>query len=76
MSEWTDFPHANCCPCHTVRKLAYTLEEAAARVGCSLALIRGQIANNYLLVRYINSKPVIEHEELVAWLRNLPTEPK
>lgn len=76
MTEWTDYKHTNCCPCHTTRKIAYSLDEAAARVGCSSRLLRAQIDHNYLLVRYINSKPVIPHEELVAWLNSLPTEAK
>ncbi|MDQ0117460.1 hypothetical protein J2T22_000630 [Pseudarthrobacter defluvii] len=76
MTEWTDFPHANCCPCHTTRKIAYSIDEAAARVGVSKELLRAQIAHSYLVARYVNSKPVIEHDELVAWLRNLPTAPK
>jgi hypothetical protein len=74
MAEWTDYSHTNCCPCHTTRKLAYTIDEAAARVGCSAALLRGQIAHSYLLARYVNSKPIITHDDLVAWMNNLPTE--
>lgn len=76
MPEWADYQHANCCPCHTTRKIAYSLDEAAARVGCSTALLRAQIAHGYLLARYVNSKPLIAHEELVEWLNNLPTEPR
>lgn len=76
MTEWTDFPHANCCPCHTTRKIAYTLDEAAARVGVSARLLRDQVADNYLLARYVNSKPIIAHEDLVTWLNSLPTEAK
>lgn len=75
MTEWTDYQHGNCCPCHTTRKLAYSLEEAAARVGSSVSVLRRHIDQNYLVPRYINHKPVIAHEELVAWLNNLPTEP-
>ena len=76
MNGWTDFSHANCCPCHSTRKLAYSLDEAAAKVGVSGDLLRAQIRQDNLIARYINSKPVIEHDELVAWLRNLPTEAK
>lgn len=76
MSEWKDYPHANCCPCHTTRKIAYSVEEAAARVGVSKDLLRAQIAHDRLVARYVNSKPVIAHEELVDWLNSLPTEPK
>lgn len=74
MNEWKDYQHVNCCPCHTTRKIAYSLDEAAARVGCSTTLLRRQIANSYLVARYVNSKPLIAHEELVAWLNSLPTE--
>ncbi|QOD04870.1 hypothetical protein [Pseudarthrobacter sp. BIM B-2242] len=74
MAEWTDYQHANCCPCHTTRKIAYTLDEAAARVGVSARLLRAQIDNSYLLARYVNSKPIIAHEDLVSWLSSLPTE--
>ena len=76
MNEWKEYQHANCCPCHTTRKIAYSLDEAATRVGCSAALLGAQIANNNLVARCINSKPVIAHEELVAWLNSLPTEAK
>lgn len=76
MTEWTDYPHPNCCPCHTTRKIAYSVEEAAARVGISKDLLRSQIRNNYLVARYVASKPIIAHEELVEWLNSLPTEPK
>ena len=76
MTQWTDFQHANCCPCHTTRKLAYTLDEAAARVGVSPRTLRVQIDNNYLLARYVNSKILIQHDELVEWLNNLPVEPR
>jgi|GEM_PF-5205673 len=76
MPEWKDFKHANCCPCHTTRKLAYTIDEAAERVGVSPRLLRAHLDRHYLVARYVNSKPVITHEELVEWLNNLPTEPK
>jgi hypothetical protein len=74
MAEWTDYSHTSCCPCHTTRKLAYTLDEAAARVGVSASLLRAQIDHNYLVARYVNPKPVIAHDDLVSWLNNLPTE--
>ncbi|GAP54008.1 hypothetical protein AHiyo6_05730 [Arthrobacter sp. Hiyo6] len=74
MTEWTDFRHPNCCPCHTTRKIAYTVAEAAIRVGVSARLLRTQIDKNYLLARYVNSKPIIAHDDLVSWLNSLPTE--
>ena len=76
MPEWKDFRHMDCCPCHTVRKLAYTIDEAAWRTGVSPDLIRGQIAYGYLAPRYVNSKPIIPHDELIAWLNSLPSESK
>lgn len=74
LSEWTDFRHTNCCPCHTTRQIAYSVEEAAARVGSSAAVLRAQIRHGYLVARYVNTKVLIEHEELVAWLQHLPSE--
>ncbi len=76
MTGWKDYPHANCCPCHTTRKIAYSVEEAAAKVGVSRDLLRAQIAHHQLVARYVNTKPIIAHDELVAWLDSLPTEPK
>jgi excisionase family DNA binding protein len=76
MTEWTDFQHANCCPCHTTRKIAYNLEEAAARVGVSRRTLADQIANSYLLARYVGTKALISHEDLVTWLNSLPAEPR
>ncbi len=76
MTEFKDYQHTNCCPCHTARKIAYSVDEAAARVGLSSRTLRDQIADNYLLARYVNTKALIAHEDLVAWLSSLPTEPK
>jgi hypothetical protein len=42
-NEWKGYQHVDCCPCHTRRKIAYGLDEAAARVGCSTTLLRRQI---------------------------------
>lgn len=76
MPEWIDLKHEKCCPCHTTRKLAYTVEEAAARVGCSTDMLRAHMRQNYLTAKYVNSKPIIPHDELVAWLEALPNEPR
>ncbi|WP_258802768.1 helix-turn-helix domain-containing protein [Pseudarthrobacter sp. NS4] len=76
MTEWIDYPHANCCPCHTTRKIAYSIEEAAARVGVSSRTLREQIADSYLIARYVGTKALIAHEDLVTWLNSLPSEPK
>lgn len=57
-------------------KLAYNIQEAADATGYSTDTIRRAIRNNDLTVRYANSKPIILTEELLGWLRSLPTEPK
>ena len=76
VNEWTDYPHANCCPCHTTRKVAYSLDEAAARVGVSSRTLKDQIRDNYLLARYVGTKALIAHDDLVTWFNNLPVEPR
>ena len=58
----------------TPHKLAYTLPEAAEMAGTSVSVIRRKIAGNYLVARYIDSKPVILASELASWLESLPTE--
>lgn len=57
-------------------KLAYNLEEAAEATGYSTSTLRIAIRRNDLIARYANTKPVILAEELLDWLRSLPTEPK
>ena len=55
-------------------KLAYSLEEAETATGYSQRTLRRAIAENQLVARYANSKPVITAEELTNWLNSLPTE--
>lgn len=76
MTEWINYPHANCCPCHTTRKIAYSVTEAAARVGVSARFLSDQIKDSYLLARYAGTKALVAHEDLVIWLHSLPTEAK
>jgi len=58
-------------------KLAYTIAEAAEAVGYSQKTIRRAIASNDLIARYgTGTKPVIEADELRAWLRSRPTVPE
>lgn len=57
-------------------KLAYNLDEAAAATGYSTSTLRIAIRRNDLVARYANTKPVLLAEELLDWLRSLPTEPK
>lgn len=42
MPEWKDYQHTSCCPCHTTRQIAYTVDQAAVRVGCSPEMLRAQ----------------------------------
>lgn len=57
-------------------KLAYSVDEAAAATGYSSGTIRTAIRRHDLIARYANSKPVILADELLDWLKSLPTEPK
>lgn len=55
-------------------KLAYTFEEAAEQTGYSIRTLKQAAADGYLLVKYANSKGVIRHSDLDAWLDQLPAE--
>lgn len=55
-------------------RLAYTYPMAAAVASISTEKIRQHIARGTLVPSYVDSKPVIMHEELVRWLRTLPAE--
>lgn len=57
-------------------KLAFNLDEAAAATGYSTSTLRIAIRRHDLVARYANTKPVIMAEELLDWLRALPTEPR
>ena len=57
-----------------MNKLSYSFEEAAAATGYSERTIRRAVADNRLVARYANSKPVITADDLRAWLQSLPTE--
>ena len=58
----------------TSQKLAYTFEEAAEQTGYSVRTLKYHAADGNLLVRYANTKGVIRHDDLDAWLESLPTE--
>lgn len=57
------------------QKLAYTFEEAAEQTGYSVRTLKQASADGYLLVKYANTKGVIRHVDLDAWLDALPAEP-
>lgn len=58
-----------------IQKLAYTLKEAAEQCGYSVPLLKQAVANGSLTARYVNTEGVIRHEDLAAWISQLPTKP-
>ncbi len=56
-------------------RIAYTLADAAMQASHSLATIRRAIDRGELRRVYANSKPVVLHTDLVAWLTSLPESP-
>jgi hypothetical protein len=54
--------------------IAYTILEAAQAVGYSDWVIKKAIAAGDITPRYANSKPIIPHTELVAWVESLPVD--
>lgn len=55
-------------------KISYNFEEAAEMVGYSVRTLKQAVADGYLLARYANTKGVIRHEDLDAWVDSLPAE--
>jgi len=55
-------------------KLAYTFEEAAEQSGYSIRTLKQAVADGNLMARYANTKGVIRHADLDAWLDKLPAE--
>jgi hypothetical protein len=58
-----------------MEKYAHSLPEAAEMAGTSLSVLRRQIADSNLTVKYIGTKPVVLADELKAWLQSLPDQP-
>ena len=56
------------------QKIAYTFEEAADQSGYSIRTLKQAVADGNLAARYANSKGVIRHADLDAWLDSLPAE--
>ena len=56
-------------------KLAYTFEEAAEQSGYSIRTLKQAVADGNLAARYANTKGVIRHADLDAWLDGLSAEP-
>lgn len=58
----------------TLEGIAYPYPVAARKAGISLDKLRQHIERGELVPSYVDSKPVIMHEELVRWLRSRPAE--
>lgn len=54
-------------------QLSYTVRHAAEAVDVSESLIWEAISAGDLPVLYPSSRPVVEHDALLAWLRSRPT---
>jgi hypothetical protein len=59
----------------SIQKLAYTFEEAAEQTGYSLRTLKQAVADGKLTARYVKAEAVIRHEDLAAWIGQLPTKP-
>jgi hypothetical protein len=57
------------------QRLAYTFEQAAEQAGYSVRTLKQHVADGKLVARYANSKGVIRHADLDAWLDSLSAEP-
>lgn len=55
-------------------KIAYNLDEAANQTGYSARTLQRHIKDGNLIAKYANTKCVIMHADLMAWLEDLPTE--
>lgn len=55
-------------------RVSYTLDEAATATGISISSIRRAQAEGALRFHYVTAKPVILHDELIAWIQSAPTE--
>lgn len=54
--------------------ISYDLPAAAAAVGLSDRTLRDAIADGSLTAHYLGRKPLVLREDLVEWIRSLPTE--
>lgn len=55
-------------------RIAYSVKGASEQVGLSQSLIREAVRDGDIEPRYARTKTLIEHDELVRWVRELPTE--
>jgi excisionase family DNA binding protein len=57
-----------------VEVLSYRIPEACKAVSVSEATLRRAIRRGELRLRYLSEHPVIDRDDLIAWLKNAPTE--
>lgn len=55
-------------------QISYSVAQAAEAVGLSERTVRDAIKDSYLTARYLNTKAIIRHEDLEAWIDKLPSE--
>jgi len=55
-------------------KISYSVAEAAIAVGLSERVVRDAIKDSHLPARFFNTKALIRHEDLAAWIEQLPSE--
>jgi hypothetical protein len=56
----------------TLTPVAYNLAAAAQASGLTIYKLRDRIRNNKIAVRYEGKDVLIEHEELLRYIRTLP----
>lgn len=54
--------------------IAYPVKEAAAKVGVSETVLREAQRDGSIEFRYPTSRPVVLHDDLMAWIASAPTE--
>lgn len=64
MSPFVDRP--------AVVPIGYDIQGAANAIGQSKSTVEGLIRSGELIPRYMNSKPIILHDELHEWAHRLP----
>lgn len=57
-----------------LKQISYSIQQASDATGISTTVIRRKIAAGYIAVKYVDTKPYISAEELVAWFDSLPSE--
>lgn len=58
----------------SVTPVSYSLDGAAAATGLSRASLQRAINRGDLVARYYGTKPLLQRDELLAWIESLPSE--